>query len=142
MTRYGFRTARFCITAFIVRFVLLISKVRLRIWYCALNNAELHIARVRARVARGGHDILETKIRERYDASRNNLFKLFPLLDELMLYDNSIEAYPNSGQSPRPVMLLHFRDAKIVHQVASMPKWAKPIAAVAMTLAIRGRSGA
>ena len=43
--------------------------LRLRIWYCGLSDAELHIARVRARVRRGGHDIPATKIRERYDAS-------------------------------------------------------------------------
>jgi predicted ABC-type ATPase len=95
----------------------------------------LHIARVRARVRRGGHDIPTTKIRERYDASRNNLCSILPSLDELMLYDNSIEADPSSGKPPRPVQLLHFRDGKILSRVSSMPTWAKPIAAVAMSLA-------
>jgi predicted ABC-type ATPase len=109
--------------------------LRLRIWYCGLNNAELHIARVRARVLRGGHDIPATKIRERYDASRSNLCTILPSLDELLLYDNSTEADPSSGQFPQPVQLLHFRDGKILNRVSSMPDWAKPIAAVVMSLA-------
>jgi predicted ABC-type ATPase len=111
------------------------SGLRLRIWYCGLSGADLHIARVRARVRRGGHDIPAAKIRERYDASRNNLCSILPSLDELMLYDNSTEADPGSGEPPLPVQLLHFRDGKILVRASSMPNWAKPIAAVVMSLA-------
>jgi predicted ABC-type ATPase len=109
--------------------------LRLRIWYCGLSDAELHIARVRARVLRGGHDIPTTKVRERFDASRNNLCSILPSLEELMLYDNSIEADFSSGEAPQPVQLLHFRDGKILNRVSSMPNWAKPIAAVVMSSA-------
>ena len=35
------------------------------VWFCGLASPELHIARVQARVAAGGHAIPETKIRER-----------------------------------------------------------------------------
>jgi len=52
--------------------------LRVRVWYCGLRDAELHIARVRARVLRGGHHIAEKKIRERFDASRNNLCSILP----------------------------------------------------------------
>jgi hypothetical protein len=90
-------------------------------WYCGLNDAELHVARVRARVRRGGHDIPTGKIRERFDASRNNLCSLLPSLDELTLYDNSIEADPSSGVPPQPLQLLHLRDGKILGRVSSMP---------------------
>jgi predicted ABC-type ATPase len=41
-----------------------------RIWYVGLDTVERHIAHVRSRVARGGHDIPAPKIRERYDRSR------------------------------------------------------------------------
>ena len=109
--------------------------LRVRVWYCGLSDPELHIARVRARVSHGGHDIPETKIRERFDASRNNLCSILPSLDELMLYDNSSEADPSSGEPPQPVQLLHFRDGKILHRAPSMPNWAKPIAAVVLSLA-------
>jgi predicted ABC-type ATPase len=111
------------------------SGLRLRIWYCGLRDAELHIARVRARVRRGGHDIPAAKIRERYDASRNNLCSLIPSVDELLLFDNSIEADLGSGEPPQPVRLLHFRDRKILSRMSPMPNWAKPIAAVVMSLA-------
>lgn len=109
--------------------------LRVRVWYCGLRDAELHIARVRARVLRGGHDIAEKKIRERFDASRNNLCSILPSLNELMIYDNSEDADPYSGRAPRPVQLLHFRDGKILNLASTMPAWAKPIAAVAMSVA-------
>jgi len=43
--------------------------IEVRIWHVGLASAELHIARVRARVAKGGHDIPEALIRDRYDRS-------------------------------------------------------------------------
>ena len=111
------------------------SGLRVRMWYCGLRSAELHVQRVQARVRRGGHDIPETKIRERYDASRRNLCTLLPALDELVLYDNSTDADPHAGNPPQPVKLLHCRDGEIMYRTASMPEWAKPIAAVALGLA-------
>jgi predicted ABC-type ATPase len=109
--------------------------LRVRVWYCGLRDAELHIARVRARVLRGGHDIPEKKIRERYDASRNNLCSILPSINELMLYDNSDDADPHAGRAPQPVLLLHFRDSRILSLASPMPEWAKPIAAVALSVA-------
>ena len=43
-----------------------------RIWFVGLSNPELHIARVRQRVERGGHAIPESDIRRRYESSRLN----------------------------------------------------------------------
>jgi predicted ABC-type ATPase len=103
-----------------------------RIWYCGLVSAELHIRRVHARVSHGGHDIPEATIRKRYESSRNNLCTLLPSLTELLLYDNSVEADPHTGQVPQPMVLLHYRDRQILYRTASMPEWAKPIAAVAL----------
>lgn len=112
-----------------------VNGLRVRVWYCGLRDAELHVARVRARVLRGGHDIPEKKIRERYDASRNNLCSILPSIDELILYDNSDDADPHAGRAPRPVQLLHYRDGNILILASAMPAWAKPIAAVALSLA-------
>src|SRR6185436_3577352 len=39
--------------------------IALRIWYVALDTADRHVARVKARVARGGHDVSERQIRSR-----------------------------------------------------------------------------
>ena len=44
--------------------------IEVRVWYVGLEGPELHIARVRARAIKGGHDIPESKIRERYNRSR------------------------------------------------------------------------
>jgi predicted ABC-type ATPase len=39
------------------------SGCEVRIWYAGLKSPELHIARVRSRVSKGGHDIPEATIR-------------------------------------------------------------------------------
>ena len=49
-----------------------------KVWYVALDSADRHVARAKARVARGGHHVPEGRIRERYDRSRANLARLVP----------------------------------------------------------------
>jgi predicted ABC-type ATPase len=113
--------------------------LEVRVWYIGLADADLHLARVRARVARGGHDIPEAQIRARYDASRLNLVRLLPRLAELRLYDNSLEADPHAGVPPEPRLILHVVRGRIVHAVppGQTPGWTKPIVAAAMKLAGR-----
>jgi predicted ABC-type ATPase len=108
-----------------------------RICFVGLSSPELHIARVRARVAKGGHDIPETAIRKRYDQSRLNLIRLMPKLTELLVYDNSAEDDPDAGESPAPVLLLHLRAGKIIRScdLAAIPAWAKPILGAAFRIA-------
>jgi predicted ABC-type ATPase len=98
-----------------------------RIWYCGLATPELHIKRVKARVMKGGHDIPDKKVRERYDNSRANLIALIPYLAELGVYDNSEEAGP--GKNPLPIRVMHMRDGRVVEVLPpeKMPDWAKPI---------------
>ena len=107
---------------------------QVRIWYVGLSSVELHIARVKRRVALGGHDIPEAKIRERYSRSLLNLIDLIPTLYELAVFDNSAEGDPASGIEPRPVFLLHLRRGKIVaaSPAAQTPHWAKPIVVAAL----------
>jgi predicted ABC-type ATPase len=108
----------------------------LRIWYVGLQSPELHLERVRARVARGGHDIPEAEIRKRFDASRQNLIRLLPKLTSLHLYDNSRDGDPHAGQSPQPLLLVHVDKGRIVFHAAlgEIPAWAKPIVAAAIGL--------
>ena len=108
--------------------------IEARIWYVGLTTAGLHVARVRARVAKGGHDIPESRIRERYDRSRLNLIHLMSKLTELRVYDNSEEADPDAGVPPEPKLLLHMTCGKIVKSrtPAAIPAWAKPILGAAM----------
>jgi predicted ABC-type ATPase len=102
--------------------------IEVRIWYAGLASAELHMARVRSRVAGGGHDIPDEKIRERYARSLLNLIRLFPRLTELRLYDNSHEADPKAGAAPMPRLILHLKRRKVVTvDLAAIPGWAKPV---------------
>ena len=108
----------------------------IRVWYVGLASVEQHIARVRARVARGGHDIPEEKIRLRWDTSRRNLVILMPRLTELRIFDNSQERDDVNGPIPAPRMLLHWRQGTILapslSELELTPEWAKPIVGCAL----------
>jgi predicted ABC-type ATPase len=108
--------------------------LEVRVSYVGLASPELHIARVAARVAKGGHDIPEDKIRHRYDQGREHLIQLLPNLTEMKLYDNSAEADPDAGAAPHPKLLLHVVKGHIkeMYDARQMPEWAKPIVAVAL----------
>jgi predicted ABC-type ATPase len=108
--------------------------IEVRIWYAGLNSPELHVARVRSRVAKGGHDIPEAKIRERYSQSRLNLIRLLPKLTEVLVYDNSADADPHTGVAPEPTLILHVVQGKVQSSsdLALVPDWAKPIWMAAM----------
>lgn len=110
-------------------------RIEVRIWYVGLNGPELHIARVRSRVDRGGHAVPEARIRSRYNSSRLNLIRLLPKLTELRLYDNSADADPHAGAAPEPMFLLHTVRGKVMSccDLALAPDWAKPILASAMS---------
>jgi len=107
-----------------------------RVWYVGLEGPDLHLARVRARVAAGGHDIPESKIRERYDQSRRNLIRLLPKLTELAVFDNSVQGDPGAGETPRPLLVLSMLDGGIVAScpVPEVPAWAKPVFVAALDL--------
>jgi predicted ABC-type ATPase len=117
------------------------SGVELRVWFVSLATPELHIKRVRSRVSKGGHDIPEVKIRERFDKGRANLIRLLPKVTELRLYDNSFEADPTTGREPAPKLILHYRERVIVATCdpAETPDWAKPILEVALKIHDLGR---
>ena len=112
----------------------LLGGLEVRVWYVGLESPELHIARVRSRVKRGGHDIPETKIRERYSRSHWNLIRLLPKLTEVFIYDNSEEADPHSGSAPQPKLILHSLRGKCVAMcdLLRAANWAKPILMAAL----------
>ena len=110
----------------------------MKVWFVGLSSPEQHIARVRARVASGGHDIPEAKIRERWDGSRRNIIALMPYLTELMVYDNSRERDPITGEIPPPRLLLYWEHGEIagpsVEELRATPEWAVPIVSRALDL--------
>ena len=65
--------------------------------YLWLADVDMAIARVRDRVARGGHDVPEEVIRRRYDRSLANFFNLYrPLADSWLMLDNSEPGRPKT----------------------------------------------
>jgi len=105
-----------------------------RIFYIGLESADLHVRRIRARVRRGGHDIPEQRIRQRYASSRANLVRLIPHLEELRVLDNSAEGDPVTGIRPEPRSILHLKAGRLLDlcPLADVPTWAKPIVQAAL----------
>lgn len=108
--------------------------MEVRIWYVGLESPELHVARVAARVSKGGHDIPEADIHRRFDDSRINLVRLIPALTELVVYDNSTAADPARGKAPLLRLVLHLERGQILapSDLQSTPDWAKPVVAAAI----------
>lgn len=114
------------------------------VWFCGLDSADLHVSRVRARVAAGGHDIPEARIRERYSTSRLNLIALMPGLAELRVYDNSASVGPGKP-IPDPILVLEMIEGEVMRPrqddpaaLAAVPAWATPVVEAAFTVS-RGR---
>lgn len=62
----------------------------IKLFFLQLPSPEMAIARVRQRVAAGGHNVPEDVIRRRFDAGLRNFNRVYmPLVDEWVLYDNS-----------------------------------------------------
>jgi predicted ABC-type ATPase len=58
--------------------------------FLSLPSPEFAVARVRARVASGGHDVPEEVVRRRFAAGWRNFYDVYrPLMDGWTLYDNS-----------------------------------------------------
>lgn len=104
--------------------------IAVNVWYCGLQSPELHIERVAARVARGGHDIPIDLIRQRWQHSMANLCRLTPGLNQLAVYDNSRPL--DSAGKPQIQRLLHVRNRQILELADDIPDWAKPVAAVCL----------
>ena len=108
------------------------------VWYCGLASPELHIARVQARVAAGGHDIPEANIRARWNTSLTNLIRLLPHVAHVQVYDNSAAAAPGEPV-PDPVLLAEVATGRFVgpqdaDALKPTPDWAKPLLEAALSL--------
>jgi predicted ABC-type ATPase len=106
------------------------------VWFCGLSSPEQHIARVKARVATGGHDIAEARIRERWISSLQNLIALMPHLAHLTVCDNSAEAAPGEA-IPDPLPVLEMAGCKLLWpteltDLRRTPEWAKPLVEAAL----------
>lgn len=93
-----------------------------RVFYFHLENSDLNTARVYSRVADGGHQVPEDKIRARISRTMLNVRQLAGLVDELFLVDNS------SLEKPF-VRIASWQSADWVTHVSPLPGWANDIMA-------------
>jgi len=112
-------------------------------WFCGLSSPELHVARVQARVAAGGHDIPEAKIRERYPAALRNLIALMPCITRLQVYDNSVQAAPGEP-IPDPLLVAEMKSGTLVwptdvESLARTPGWARPLLEAALSMPVEAK---
>ena len=87
------------------------------LYFVCTNSAELNVARVRSRVASGGHAVPEDKIRERY----NRCLELAPAA-----IANSYRAYFFDNSGPEPVWLAEFdpdRNCELKIESERLPEW-------------------
>ena len=67
----------------------------LQLFYYWLRSPDLAVARVALRVMRGGHNIPEASVRQRYQRSIRNFFTLYrDLVHSWRIYDNSEYEFP------------------------------------------------
>lgn len=86
--------------------------------YVALGEPDLHIDRVRLRVAQGGHDIPDADIRRRYFRSLSRAPEAIRLADEAIVLDNA---------GPEPARVLMLQSGRITWRSASLPEWVREL---------------
>jgi len=64
---------------------------KINLYYVGLENEQIAKDRVKIRVLKGGHNVAPELIERRYKESLKNLKNILPIVDNLYLFDNSIE---------------------------------------------------
>lgn len=72
------------------------------VYFVATESPDLNVARVAQRVALGGHDVPEDRIRERYGRALALLPEALSFADETVLFDNSYALGPAETAVLRP----------------------------------------
>ena len=95
---------------------------QIRVYYVAIDTAELNVERVRRRVLQGGHNIPESAIRRRYRRSLANAPVALALADNGSVVDNTFY---------QAITVLELEAGRICWQAPNLPGWvAKIVAAV------------
>jgi predicted ABC-type ATPase len=84
------------------------------LYFICTESPDINVGRVAARVAKGGHNVDEQKIRERYDRSLALLSAMIPLCHRCYLFDNSEESYK---------WILEIQNGKIEIIDPNIPDW-------------------
>ncbi len=66
------------------------KRYQLHLFFLWIPDSELALARIKERVAEGGHNVPAGDVKRRFKRSIHNLFKLYePLMDSWMLFNNA-----------------------------------------------------
>lgn len=84
--------------------------------FIGLESAALSMARVMHRVAAGGHDVPDQKLRQRFPRTLANLRAAIALVDEAYLFDNS------SARQPYRLLAVYTR-GQVVSTSPPLPSW-------------------
>lgn len=106
------------------------------ILYVGLSSPELHLQRIRERVGRGGHDIPEDKVRQRYDASRKNLLSFIGTQASIRVWDNSTQTADGTPRHASEIFRVDQRKLTVPKDTSpdTLPAWARPLLAQALRL--------
>ena len=108
--------------------------IDVHVWYAGLESVDLHIARVAARVASGGHPIEEIRIRDRFATGPLNLLRLMPSLAYLKVVDNTADASTSDRIEPLVVLEMERSRIRYALDLATAPLWAGPLLTLALAL--------
>jgi len=84
--------------------------------HVGVDSPDLSVARVRARIQEGGHDVPEDKIRARYDRGQ-------PLIREAVLRADRGMVFDNSQLNSTPRQMLVFSAGRLVQAAPRLPRW-------------------
>ena len=92
--------------------------IRDRASHFGLESAALSMARVKQRVAQGGHDVPAVKLRARFPRTLRNLRAAIPIVDEAFVFDNS------SFDHPYRIIAVYER-GQLVSRHPPLPAWTR-----------------
>lgn len=88
------------------------------VMHVGVEDAEISVARVAWRIAEGGHDVPEEKIRARYARSEGLIRAAVGLADMGLVYDNSVAGRP-------PKLILTFDGGRLAKLRPDPPGWVR-----------------
>ena len=86
--------------------------------FIGIAGPALSVARVKQRVARGGHDVPRNKLQARFPRTLANLRAAVTVVDEAVLFDNSSYDAPY-----RPVAV--YRNGRLAEKRPPLPAWTR-----------------
>jgi predicted ABC-type ATPase len=93
------------------------------LYFVATRWVEINVARVRDRVAKGGHDVPEQRIRDRYVRSLQLLALTVREVDRVIAFDNSRHTAAGGGGGRLVCNVENDDDRQAMLSIAPIPTW-------------------